>query len=592
MAIIMKIYWKKILSTSLILLMILPFAGCSSGGGGGGGGDGTSTPSVDVSADDLTSYQWHLKNTGQSAFASESGTAGEDTNQQSTYDASIDGDGIIVAVVDSGLEIAHVDLDANVVSGESWNFVYSTSDPTNSFDSDGDHGTSVAGLIAAEDNGNGGRGIAPKASLKGFNFLKSQSVTNHIKALGGTSSSPKSNDVDIFNMSYGFSNTDDFVLDTSLAAHLQYAVTNLRSNKGAIFVKSSGNGFGSYGSSPSADCTLANSEGLSCQNVNMDPIAATPWVINVGALNAGGKRSSYSTGGSGVWISAPGGEYGYDQSYGWAAPPTNPIEIFQPAMITTDQSGCSKGYSTSSSDKNRFEDNSNGMNDGCGFTSTFNGTSSAAPVVSGAIALILETNPNLTWRDVKHILATTAKKVDPTHSGFSFFINGVSYQANQGWVTNNASTDYHNWYGFGAVDVDAAVTEAGGGYTLLSAMTSDSTTDVPGQSITDFTASGITRNITFPSTFTVEVVEVTVSITHADIGQLAVELESPNATKSILLTMYNGFKGSADLSNMVLISNAFYGETSGGGSWTLRVIDGVSGTAGTLDSWTLKIYGR
>ena len=46
-----------------------------------------------------------------------------------------------------------------------------------------------------------------------------------------------------------------------------------------------------------------------------------------------------------------------------------------------------------------------------------NGTSSATPVTSGSLALILEANPNLTWRDVKYIIAKTATKVDPEFAG-------------------------------------------------------------------------------------------------------------------------------------------------------------------------------
>ena len=47
------------------------------------------------------------------------------------------------------------------------------------------------------------------------------------------------------------------------------------------------------------------------------------------------------------------------------------------------------------------------------YTNSMNGTSSATPVTSGSIALILEANPKLTWRDVKYILAKTATMVDP-----------------------------------------------------------------------------------------------------------------------------------------------------------------------------------
>jgi subtilisin-like proprotein convertase family protein len=74
---------------------------------------------------------------------------------------------------------------------------------------------------------------------------------------------------------------------------------------------------------------------------------------------------------------------------------------------------------------------------------------------------------------------------------------------------------------------------------------------------------------------------------------VAIELTSPGATKSILLNIANGFN-SANLSNMVLLSNAFYGETVADGTWTLRVIDGDGGTPdnGVLNSWSIKVWGH
>ena len=82
-------------------------------------------------------------------------------------------------------------------------------------------------------------------------------------------------------------------------------------------------------------------------------------------------------------------------------------------MMTTDVAGCSAGYVKSgTSGNNAFNNQGNhSENSSCNYTSTFNGTSSAAPVAAGGIALILEANPALTWRDVKHILASTSDQV-------------------------------------------------------------------------------------------------------------------------------------------------------------------------------------
>ena len=63
-----------------------------------------------------------------------------------------------------------------------------------------------------------------------------------------------------------------------------------------------------------------------------------------------------------------------------------------------------------------FNDGAHPENIGCFFTSKMNGTSAATPILSGIIALMLEANPDLGWRDVEHILALTADKIDNTNS--------------------------------------------------------------------------------------------------------------------------------------------------------------------------------
>lgn len=576
---------------AIILLFFLTLSCASESGSSGGSGGGDAGDYVD-----LTSYQWHLVNTGQCAFASDCGEASEDINQESTYSEGYDGSNVIVAVVDSGLEVGHIDLDDNMIPNESYDFTDGDNDPTPS-GSGGDHGTSVAGLIGSEDNSIGPRGVAPGVGLKGFNFLSapSQTFPVYVDALGASTADPHASDVDIFNMSFGYSNNDDFLIDSTFESHLRWAMVNLRSGYGAIYVKSAGNGFGDFGN---ATCTSANSAGVSCQNVNMDPENTVPWIITVGALNAHGERSSYSTAGSAIWISAPGGESGYDESYGWSS--SNPPETFQPAMVTTDFSGCSRGYSQSPdfSAANRFEDNSNGKNENCDFTSTFNGTSSAAPVASGAIALLLEQEPTLTWREIKHILATTARKVDPTHDGVTITVNGDNYQANLGWVTNDASYDFHNYYGFGAIDVDAAMamaknytlgTESRLGSSLPTEASADS--GVLALTIPDASADGVSDTLAINTNLFVEAVQVAVSVTHSYSGDIGIELTSPSGTKSILLNAVNGFYASDDLNAMVLLSNAFYGEDSSG-DWTLTAVDGELAYPGTLTRWTLTVFGR
>lgn len=531
-------------------------------------------------SDPLFNQQWHLVNTGQKAYSLSGGTKGFDINLGSLHRDGYSGKGVIVAVVDSGLEIAHEDLKDNVVSG-SWDFLFSDTDPTN-ISTDGDHGTSVAGLIAATGfNSKGGRGVAPSASLKGFNYILWQTPSNHIASLGGSSSNPKSSDVAIFNMSYGYDKSYDFTINESFLAHIKTMtdpVTGLRNGNGAIYIKAAGNGFGNFTTSVER-CYYANLYGLSCQNSNMDPINATPYFIIVGALTAKGKATSYSTAGSSVLISAPAGEDGWKY----------------PAMITTDQSNCTTGYSKETSTDNDLQAGVLEENAECNYTSTFNGTSSATPIVSGIAALMLQANPNLTWRDVKHIFITTARQVDADKKPVIVSIKGDDYIAEPAWTTNAAGYKFHNQYGFGMVDAYKAVDIAKSYTSSLGTFTSEESElkefkEDEGK-IPDNTIEGKSDSIVIAQNLTIEAVQITVSAEHNWLGDLSVELTSPSGTRSVLFTLHNGFYSGDDLMNMVLLSNAFYGEKSSG-SWTIKVVDGFYGYFGKLTNWKITVYGH
>ncbi|MBR7551873.1 S8 family serine peptidase, partial [Mycobacterium tuberculosis] len=84
----------------------------------------------------------------------------------------------------------------------------------------------------------------------------------------------------------------------------------------------------------------------------------------------------------------------------------------------------------------------------CNYTAKMNGTSASAPMVSGVAALVLEANPNLSYRDVKYILATTATRNHP-HQPAVTLADGRTLVP--GWTGNAAGRAYSNWYGFGVV---------------------------------------------------------------------------------------------------------------------------------------------
>lgn len=544
----------------------------------------SSTFSISTLNDPLALQEWHLKNTGQNAFADSGGVAGMDINVDPVYaNFGISGAGVTVAVIDTGMEIAHEDLAANVIPGGSWNFLNGSTDPTN-VATDGDHGTSIAGLIAMVRNSVGGIGVAPSARLKGFNFLSSdQSEQKFLDSLGASTASPNSSDVFIFNQSFSISTTNDILINPLDEAQYLSGVTSLRGGKGALYVKAAGNGFNS------SSCPVIT--GLSCENANFDPDNTIPYQIVVGATNADGVKASYSSAGSAIWVSAPGGEFGFNAAV-FSSGITH--QAYEPAMVTTDQSGCTNGISRTAADTSTFNKGTV-PNTSCNYTNIMNGTSASTPVMVGVIALLLEANPALTWRDVKHILASTARQIDAARAPVNIALSDGSYVAEPGWTRNAAGFKFHNWYGFGMVDASAAVNMAKtytAGQLGAFVNTGFISSAVLNLAIPDNSMAGVTHQLTVPgSVQKVEAVQISVNVTHPSSGDIGIELTSPSNTRSVLKNIRDGFASSPNLDGMVLLSNAYYGENPAG-IWTIKLVDGAAGNKGTLTGWSIRVYGH
>ena len=495
---------------------------------------------------------------------------------------SLAGDGVKLAVVDTGLDICHPDLAANVEQGQSFNFAFagsagsSLTDPFNQ-DLLGDHGTSVAGVAAAvANNGVGGRGVAPGVALRGYNVgggLSGDPQVSLLQSLGGSRSHPDSASVDVFNMSFGTvapsqNSEEDFV------GLMKMGTSELRSGRGALYVKAAGNGFNQC-SSPHP----FNSE-IGCLGSNSDPDQNLPYLINVGAFSADDVKASYSSAGANLWIVAPGGEGGVEH----------------PGIITTDQAGVEKGYDLAGGYN---LPGGNSIDPHGDYTSTFGGTSSAAPATAGAIAILLGVNPELIWRDVKHILASSARRMDPNRAEVRAAFNGRPYVAQHAWQTNAAGYGYHNWYGFGALALDEAVAMA--------------TAHVPGSlgefaesqwfpasgdrdlfmAVPDADGAGVSDTLSvagLPDSANIEAVILEISVDHSYASDLGVTLTSPGGTESVVNAPFNAVLDSfPGLRRWHLLSNAFYGEGPNG-EWRIRVVDLAPGDIGYLRSWRLRFF--
>lgn len=569
----------------------LLLSGCPGANGKGspakpGTGSGGSFELIEAGTDPFFKYQWYIENTGQPVFAASPGIAGKDINLSSTLRSAYSGRNVEVLVSDDGLESTHEDLSANFNAGKCKNY-YSA--PVTGFKQNADparlednHGTAVSGIIAAgAENGRGIRGIAYGASISNTNFL-SAGVSQTTEVI----TDQAAGDFDIYNYSWGSTQNNLAAISGTFENQLKTGTQTYRGGKGAIYAKAAGNDFMVY----------SVNDNLRIGNANYDSTNSTPYTIVVGASNAEGNSTSYSSPGANLWITAPGGEDGEKH----------------PAIATTDRTGCTVGYANSSSKSTiGFEKGTDG-NGQCKYTTSFNGTSSATPVVSGSLALILEANPNLNWRDVKHILVTSsdagvALPLGPTANNPIATLNNPPGHTvwEQGWVRNQAGYRFHNWYGFGTLNLEKAIdaakiyastwgplqeTVAGGNWKYNSATLN--------ASIPDFSGTGVTDSITVPAgdALIIEAVQIRLDITHTNVGDLGIELRGPTGstgrTKSILMNVNNSLDGTQNMDFAdILLTNAFYGETTSG-DWEVKVIDGKNTKTGTLNKWSIKFFGH
>ena len=474
--------------------------------------------------DPLVNQQWHLKFNNQTGAV-----AGTDLNIESawaypTNGAGVRGRGIRIGIVDDGLQTSHPDLAPNVDTTNDYDWNDSTPSDPNPGAGD-DHGTACAGDAAARGNNSlGVSGSAPEATLVGMRLIAAG--TTDAQEAAAMNYLPQL--IEIKSNSWGPNDTGTILeAPGSLAkAALQNAAETGRGGKGTVFLWAGGNGL---------DVN---------DNSNYDGYANSIYTIAVGAFDSQSRQAWYSEPGANLVITSP--------SSGDA-----------PALgkTTTDRTGAD-GYVAGD------------------YESDFGGTSSATPTAAGVVALMLEANPNLGWRDVQEILMRSAKKVNPTDTD---------------WKTPVApdNINHNHKFGAGLVDATAAVNLAKN-WTNLGARLKRSVAQTGlSVAIPNNNPAGITREfvVSAQDNLRVEHVTMTVNINHTARGNLKITLTSPSGAVSRLAEVRSD--SNDNYANWTFMTVRNWGENAAG-TWRLKISD-ESGTGnttgGTLTSATLEISG-
>ena len=362
------------------------------------------------------------------------------------------------------MDYTHEDLRANVIPARNHDYTAGEGeDTTDIFDPLEDHGTAVAGLIAAQNNSLGVRGVAPQAKIYGHNVVLDPTEANEVDAMIRNLETTA-----VSNNSWGPPDgLGPATAPTIWEMAMKKGITEGFGGKGIFYAWAAGNGV----------------EGGS----NLDEYANHYGVTAVCAVSDQGKRSAYSERGANLWVCAPSDDF----------------------------------------DRGRHEITTTDNDDF--YTNSFGGTSAATPIVSGVAALVRSANSALSWRDVKLILAASARKNDPDNTGWE-----------DGALQYDSDTERYHFnheYGFGVVDAKAAVDLA------------DGWTDLP--TLGQETKSSENLNLRIPDRGTVtssltlgsavaftEFVEINADFGHPAFRDLQVELVSPSGTVSILSVPY------------------------------------------------------
>ncbi len=438
------------------------------------------------------------------------------------------GEGVSVAVFDEGFDYNHYDLTANYDRSRDFDTAGSN-DSDAGYEGSDRHGTAVMGVIGADDNGRGTVGVAFDADLIGIR--RDFTETTFTSTVEGFEHALSSG-ADVMNNSWGASTIftdhptrDYFGDDTTEVIDAMIDLVNLgRGGLGTSIVFSAGN-------------ARTNDD-----NVNYHGYQNSPYTITVAGSDIEGDLFSSSTKGAAILTTAPA-----------------------VGITTLDVSG-NEGYAL-------------------GDTVFINGTSFAAPTVSGIIALMYEANPDLGYRDVQEIIAMSSRELD-----------GSSWQTNGGTHWNGTGMHFSHDFGYGLIDAFTAVRLAetwGNEQKTYANMETISVSGTPNITIPE---RGIAEHtVTISQDINVEQVLLDLVVPHDRAGDLTITLRSPDGTVSTLVETPGRGNLVTDAHGYTGISFQFstvanWGETSAG-DWTILIQDPSANYGGVFESFNLQILG-
>lgn len=520
--------------------------------------------------------QWHLVNgaplfidfySRQFKYTTQMVNSGVSAGLLGAWNLGYTGSGVVIGIVDDGVDGSNYDIAPNYRADLSRNFSDNAdlaNAPQGPVQPGCNHGTAVAGVAAARGgNGVGGTGAAPYAQIAGLrinitgataedpdlseqNYLDAYYWKSGVNPTTGAITGEA--EIVVKNHSYG---SDDPFSGTSAAMNL--ALTRTAAN-GVIHVFAAG-----------------NNRGGKTEDANRgDPFSSNSSVLTVAALGSDGKYANYSNYGASVFVTAP----------------SNRSDYTGLGITTTDRTGVDLGYNawSTANPKGDMDD----LFPDTSYASGFGGTSSAAPLVSGVMALGKEANPEMDIRMAKHVLVKTSTVVDEGDTSDSSF---------GGWRANSAGNRYNPNYGFGNINAGAFVEKVlNVGYVTEQTSVTKSAAAM-NAAIPDNDPAGVSRTINITSaeaTQSLEGIEVGLTLTHKRAGELEATLTSPSTMASKVLYSTSHLEAAKQdttklsSTSLTFLTNAFWGENAAG-NWTLTVadIDDTDSTGGTWNSYSV-----